>query len=851
MAAGDGQELPTSSPLHAPGRRLDLAFAALAAIPAGAFVSALAAGAGASPDPPETLRQRVTGVHWLSVDDHPLTFVDPADHLRVHQAWLTASQGPDRIGQARIRTSKPLPTPPPAPGQPEAIADVRAGEAGWYDVSIIDLTGAIGFESIVVFLVPAADVAEVMADESYETPDQPMSWFRGTSSFRLRLGPAGVIQGGTLNVDEVVGRPLAELVGSAVIDLAHPDDRAAAVHGWLAVVAGPDQQPPARLRISVAEGGWRTFEITSWNLVEMAGFDVVISDFRDVQDQVEAEEAREATARAHDRLVRVLDEVDDMVLVGSLDHGLIYLNAPASAALGTEALGTFLVDHLGEDLTRFAADEIMPELREMRSWTGEVDVRVHGEVRTMQATVSPVASASADDGIYYGVIMHDVTVERAYARELADQARRDPLTGLPNRLALMEQLDACRTSGPPDGIVSVCFIDLDNLKIVNDGLGHSVGDQLLRAVGTQLLEHHAGAISRFGGDEFVVVLEDVNADQAEATGATILSAIQRSHVPGIAARVTASIGVAASRRDQLDPETIIRDADAAMYVAKRGGRARVVQFDEHMRAMAARRFHLETTLRTALDRDELEIHIQPVVDLASGRISGFEALSRWSEARPIEFIPVAEESGLISRLGWWALQRSLAGLGLVHALGPLYAEVRMGVNVSGHQLLDPDFARLVVQEVHDLGLDPAHLILELTESVLIDPREEIDRVLRDLRDAGISLALDDFGSGYSSLGYLRRYPIDVLKLDTSYTQGLLNDPGTRIIAEGVVTMASRLGLHVVAEGVETGAQLELVRDMGIEFAQGNLLGEPISVNDTLDLLRVAPVTDGDLLATDG
>ena len=850
MAAGDGQDVPTSSPLHAPSRRLDLAFAALAAIPEGAFVSALAAGAGPAPEPPESLHQRITGVHWLSVHDHPLTFVDPADHLRVHQAWLTACQGPDRIGRTRIRTSRRLPTTLAPPDRPEGAGTV-GGEIGWYDVEIVDLTGAVGFESIVVFLVPASDAPEAMTDESYETPDQPMSWFRGTSSFRLRLGAGGVIEGGTLNVDEVVGRPLAELVGTAVIDLAHPDDRAAAVRGWLAIVAGPDQQPPSRLRIAVADGGWRTFEITSWNLVEMAGFDVVISDFRDVQDQVEAEEAREVTARAHDRLVRVLDEVDDMVLVGSLDHGLIYLNAAASAALGSDALGTFLVDHLGEDLSRFATEAIMPQLRDLQRWTGEVEVLVKGRRRVMQATVSPVASAGAESGIYYGVIMHDVTVERAYARELADQARRDPLTGLPNRLALMEQLDGCRTSGPPDGIVSVCFIDLDNLKIVNDGLGHSVGDQLLRAVGTQLLEHHAGAISRFGGDEFVVVLEDVSAELAEATGATILSAIQRSHVPGIAARVTASIGVAASRRDQLDPETIIRDADAAMYVAKRGGRARVVQFDERMRAMAARRFHLETTLRTALDRDELAIHVQPVVDLASGSISGFEALSRWSEARPSEFIPVAEESGLISRLGWWALQRSLAGLGLIHALGPRYASVRMGVNVSGHQLLDPDFAHLVVQEVSDLGLDPSHLVLELTESVLIDPREEIDRVLRDLRDAGISLALDDFGSGYSSLGYLRRYPIDVLKLDTSYTHGLLTDTGTRIIAEGVVTMASRLGLHVVAEGVETEAQLEVVRDLGIDFAQGNLLGEPISVEDTLDVLRVVPTTGGDVLATDG
>lgn len=824
----DGPDPPPTglAPLHAPDRRLDLAFAALAVVPDGALATCLVAP-GEPPDPPPALRARLPQVRWLATYSYPLALVAPDDHLRIHQAWLTACQGPDRIGQAVVRTTGSL--------RDDAGAEVAA--AGWYRAEIIDLAGAAGLEAVLVCLVPSEPEPAADLDPPLTVETTAGSWFQGTSTFRVRLGPDGEITGVTPNVEEVLGRSVDEVVGSPMIDLAHPDDRDRAVERWRAIVSSPGHQEPVRARLAVAGGEWRWFEATSWNLRGVTGDPVVISDFRDVQADVEVQEARDRTERAHDRLARVLDEVDDMVMVGGLDRGLIYLNTAAAAVLGDDVLGTHLTEHVHPALAETAERDIIPSLRRLERWTGEVELEVGDERRLVSATVTPVAPPGDDDEIWFGMIVRDVTTERAHARDLAEQARHDPLTGLPNRLALMEQLERCRTSGPPDSTVAVCFIDLDNLKIVNDGLGHSVGDQLLRAVGAELLEHHHGSIARFGGDEFVVVLEDVGAAQAEAVAATILATIQRSQIPGAAARVTASIGVAVVRRDQLDPEGVIRDADAAMYVAKRSGRARVVRFDDAMRRTAERRFHLETALRGALDRQELSIAVQPVVSLETGELSGFEALSRWSEARPSEFIPVAEESGLITRLGWWALRTSALGLRAIQAVGPELADLRIGVNVSGHQLLDPDFARLCVEELDDLGVAHDRVVLELTESVLIDQREEIDRVLRQLRDSGIRLALDDFGSGYSSLGYLRRYPIDVLKLDTSYTQGLLDDVGTRIITEGVVTMASRLGLQVVAEGVEDPAELAVVRELGIDLAQGNLIGEPISVPDTIELLR--------------
>ena len=841
----DDPETAAPAAVHAPHRRLDLAFAALAAVPPGALATLLA-GSGDPWTPPEVLVRQLPGSRWLHADDHPLTFLDPQDHLRVHQAWLTACQGPDRVARARVRTCVPL---RPDDGGPTA-------EPGWYDVAILDLVGVSGIDAVVVNLVEAADdEAEVLLDEVDDTPTRAVSWFRGTSSFRLRLGRGGMIEGGTRNVDDVLGRPLTALVGTRVTELAHPDDVERAVQAWRAIVASPTQQPPTRVRIAVAEGGWRWFEITSWNLLDLAAYEVVISDFRDVQAQVEAEEAREATTRDLDRLVRVLDEIDDVVMVGGLETGLVYLNAAARALAGTEAVGSQLSDHVGPEISHLAERSIVPALRELRRWTGEFDLEVDGRIRRMAASVSPVAeplerpavagdAPAADDGtageVYYGVVMRDVTSAHAHALDLAEQARRDPLTGLPNRLALMERLEVSRTSGPGHGLVSVCFIDLDNLKIVNDGLGHSAGDRLLRAVGDQLLAGHQGAVARFGGDEFVVVAEDRTVAEALEVARAVLASIERVQVPGVAAHLTASIGVTTVRRDELDPEAIIRDADAAMYVAKRSGKAQIVAFDDTVRRAVERRFHLERSLRSALDREDVTIHLQPVVALATDQVSGFEALARWDHAEPADFIPVAEEAGLIGVLGHQALHAALAGIARIQALGPRSEEMRIGVNVSGHQLLDPSFAVGVSEALAQHGVSPEHLVLELTETVLLDPGEEIDAVLRWLRDQGIQLALDDFGSGFSSLGYLRRYPIDILKLDNTYTQGLLVDRGTRIIAEGIVTMANRLGLRVAAEGVETPEQLEVVRSLGFEWAQGHLLGKPAAVDEVITNLAPGP-----------
>ena len=664
------------------------------------------------------------------------------------------------------------------------------------------------------------------------------SWFRGTTNFRLRIDGGGVIRGGTQNVGEVLGCDLTALLGRNLITLVHPDDLPTARDAWIRVTTTAEETPPIRTRLALATGAWRWFEVTSWNVLDVPRHAVVIGEFRDVQAEVDAEAEQASTARAHQRLMKIFDEVEDVVMVGRLDHGLIYLNHAAQLVVGDKNTDPKLVSQLSSELRAFSLRVIEPTIRRLERWTGDLDVHVGGRPRIMATTVTPVAEGGPDD-IYYGVIMHDVTADRTHTRAMAKQARRDPLTGLPNRLALMEHLDGCRTSGSPTAPVSVCFIDLDNLKIVNDGLGHSAGDRLLRAVGAQLLAQTGTLVARFGGDEFVVVHEGLTPAESTAAAEHLLIAIRRVQVLGIANHVSASIGVAGYRRDELDPERVIRDADAAMYVAKRGGRDRVAVFDRGMREVVSRRFFLESALRDGLAEDALAIHLQPIIALNEGdALSGFEALARWPVASPSEFIPIAEDSGLIVPLGRWAVDQALGALAQMTAISPEMADLRMGVNVSAHQLLERGFADMILGALDRHGVYAKNLVLELTESVLIDPRDDVDLVLLGLANAGVSLALDDFGSGYSSLGYLRRYPIDVLKLDTTYTQALLHDQGTRIIAEGIVTMANRLGLRVVAEGVETPEELEVVRELGIDWAQGFLLGRPAPVAEIVAGLAV-------------
>jgi diguanylate cyclase (GGDEF)-like protein/PAS domain S-box-containing protein len=428
----------------------------------------------------------------------------------------------------------------------------------------------------------------------------------------------------------------------------------------------------------------------------------------------------------------------------------------------------------------------------------------------------------------------------AIERHAADQALRyrvlhDSLTGLPNRLsfvdALGESLGKATVSGSPVGIL---FLDLDHFKLINDSLGHHAGDALLRAVAPRLRSHlrPGDVVARFGGDEFGILIDRL-ADEGEALAIAdrVASAFaQPFSLDGVDHFVSASIGVAVARASEertVNAELLIRDADAAMYRAKEGGRARCVLFDAEMRAGAMRRLEVERELRHAVERDELALHYQPVVNLRSGETTGLEALVRWRHPErgmldPAEFVSIAEDSGLIEPIGRWVQERACRQALEWHQLRPDARPLDVAVNLSARQVAHRDLPEVVEEVIARTGLDPIHLRLEITEGVLVEESATAISSLQRLNELGVRLVLDDFGTGYSSLAYLNRFPFHALKIDRSFVEALGIEQEATAIVEAIIGMARALSLEVIAEGVESEVQLAELRRLDCDYAQGHL-----------------------------
>jgi diguanylate cyclase (GGDEF)-like protein/PAS domain S-box-containing protein len=433
----------------------------------------------------------------------------------------------------------------------------------------------------------------------------------------------------------------------------------------------------------------------------------------------------------------------------------------------------------------------------------------------------------------------------AIERHTADEALRyrvlhDSLTGLPNRPSfvgsLSEALQRGTASGSPVGIL---FLDLDHFKLINDSLGHHAGDELLRAVSPRLRAHlrPGDIVARFGGDEFGVLVDRLaDEDEAIAIADRVSAAFAEPFpIDGVDHFITASLGIAVARpstREPADPDMLIRDADAAMYRAKELGRSRCELFDAEMRARALRRLEVERELRQGIERDELTLNYQPVVSLASGEITGLEALVRWKHPErgqldPAEFIPVAEESGLIEPLGRWVQESACRQILEWHELRPDKRPLDVSVNLSARQVAHRDLAASVAEVLNRIGLDPVHLRLEITESVLVEESASARATLERLSEIGVRLVLDDFGTGYSSLAYLNRFPLDALKIDRSFVDALGVEQERTAIVEAIIGMARALSLDVIAEGVENEAQLSELQRLGCDYAQGHLFSRAL------------------------
>jgi diguanylate cyclase (GGDEF)-like protein/PAS domain S-box-containing protein len=443
------------------------------------------------------------------------------------------------------------------------------------------------------------------------------------------------------------------------------------------------------------------------------------------------------------------------------------------------------------------------------------------------------------------MVFHDVSSARALSLKMAYLAQHDSLTDLPNRILLNDRLvQAMSIAQRGDQKIGILYLDIDRFKTINDSLGHAIGDRLLQCVAIRLRDcvRHSDTVSRQGGDEFVILLSRLTlAEDAAVIAEKILAAFSAPfQIDDHTVYATVSIGVVTFPDDGLDAESLLKNADFAMYQAKEGGRNCYQFFKAGMNIKAARRQSVENGLRVAMEREAFVLHYQPKFNLQTGAITAVEALIRWRHPMlgllpPCEFISIAEDSGLIVPLGKWVLRQACAQAQAWQDAG--LAKVKMAVNVSAVELRAKDFVRDVSATLGETGLDAGRLELELTETFLMQDPGSTVSVLHTLKSMGIGLALDDFGTGYSSLSYMRRFPIDTLKIDGSFLINVTADDDNASIVEAVINMGRSLRMRVVAEGVEFPKQLNFLREHGCHEGQGFLLGRPVAAKQMARLLE--------------
>jgi len=463
----------------------------------------------------------------------------------------------------------------------------------------------------------------------------------------------------------------------------------------------------------------------------------------------------------------------------------------------------------------------------------------------IEDSVAPIRDGS---GLAAGsvLVFRDVTVARALAEQIAHLAEHDPLTGLPNRLLLNDRLNqAIAQASRKTTSMAILFMDLDNFKHINDSLGHPTGDKLLKSVAERLQEcvRTPDTVSRQGGDEFVLLLHDVeHAEDAAITARRILKMMKETHsIEGHELHTSASIGISVYPEDGLDAATLLKNADTAMYQAKESGRHNFRFFKPEMNIKAVERQSMEEDLRCALERNELTLHYQPIVNLTSGAITGAEALLRWTHptrgnVEPAQFIPVAEDSGLILPIGSWVLREACtqAKKWMNAGLRP----IKISVNVSAIQFRSEGFLDGLTAILKETGLPPDSLDIEVTESILMERGSLGMPTLKILREKGVQVAVDDFGTGYSSLSYLRKLKVDTLKIDQSFVSGITTTPDDTTIVSAIISMGRSLNLRVIAEGVESAEALGFLKAHHCDEAQGFYFSRPVPAEEFAKIHRM-------------
>lgn len=635
------------------------------------------------------------------------------------------------------------------------------------------------------------------------------------------------------SLERILGRKPEEIERRQPLFHVHPEDRSRVTDTFFGGGSRGYVTPLVAFRVRHSDGTWKDFEAVANNLVEDAAVGGVIVNAWDVTERKKTEDnlrLRDGAIAASSNGILITDATTP-------DNPVIYFNRALEEITGysaDEVLGRNARFLQGSDTRQSSLVGLREAVEEGRYWYGVLrNYRKDGTLFWNEMSVSPVHDDAGRLVNFIG-IQNDVTRRKLLEERLEYQAFHDSLTGLPNRALLMDRLKQSvarsKRRGSP---VAVLFVDLDNFKVVNDSLGHAAGNHLLAEAAERIMgcAGDGDTVARLSGDEFIVLTEDSgDLGSARRLAEDIRRSLGRPFEPDTGAEyvVTASIGIAPGGDAHFDrPGKLLEDADLAMYRAKEDGKDRFSVYEVSMSNRAVERLELEQGLREALRCGEFRLHYQPEVSVSDGEICALEALIRWERpglglAYPGDFIPVAEESGLIAEIGLWVIGEACRQMSLWNSLcrDEGRPELKVAVNLSAKQFRRPALVEEVQSVLDDTGLEAHDLVLEITETALMENAPGTVSTLTRLKETGVRLAIDDFGTGYSSLAYLKRFPVDCLKIDRSFI-------GDETITQASIFISHSMGIEVVAEGVETSSQYERLKEMGCDVVQGYYLHRPM------------------------
>ncbi|HUF85509.1 MAG TPA: EAL domain-containing protein [Acidimicrobiia bacterium] len=645
----------------------------------------------------------------------------------------------------------------------------------------------------------------------------------------------------------LLGQRDSHFVGKEPIQFVHPDDRTAVVEALTSTEPNHGHGEPLEVRLAHADGSYRWFEMLSTDLRHDPEIEGLVVNARDITDRKGAEQL---LAKNEARFRALVQNSSDVVAVVDDNAFFTYVSPSILGMLGykpDELVGTSALNLL-------PADDVSPALRALARILEQSVAQTRVETRvldrdeiwhTVDITITDLRQEPAVEGIVLNA--RDVTVRKALESDLRMQAMHDALTGLGNRAMFTDRVThALGRSDDYQHVVAVLFVDLDDFKMVNDSLGHEVGDALLVLVAERLgtCLRDVDTAARLGGDEFAVLLESAfNEGEVCGVAERILGSMRAPFsIDGRELAITASVGIAISPDRASSAEVLLRNADMAMYLAKDRGKDRSEVFEESMHAGVFERLELRTDLAHGIDNGELLLHYQPIVSLESQRVVGVEALVRWDHndrgvLSPDTFVPLAEETGLIVPLGQWVLTEACEQLGSWRRGNPRCPIRSISVNLSVRQLQNDGIVDDVAETLARTGLDPSDLVLEITESMLMTDTDATRTNLSGLRALGVSLAVDDFGTGYSSLGSIQYLPVDTIKIDKTFVSGLGQEGGDESVVRAILGLAQGLGVRTVAEGIEGAEQLEALRELDCNYGQGYYFSKPLTADAVHDLLR--------------